>query len=52
MKIKSLSEIIIQELPSKGNGDYFDDLHLNLYTNEPLLLEAHELEKIAFLILI
>ena len=26
MKIKSLSEIIIQELPSKGNGDYFDDL--------------------------
>lgn len=48
MKIKSLSEIIIQELPSKGNGDYFDDLHLNLYTNEPLLLEAHELEKIAF----
>ena len=48
MKIKSLSEIIIQELPSKGNGDYSDDLHQNLYTNEPLLLEAHELEKIAF----
>ena len=48
MKIKSLSEIIIPELPSKGSGNYYEDLIFDLYTNEPLLLEARELEKITF----
>lgn len=48
MKIKNLSEIVLPDLPVKGKGIYWDDLPLGLYAHEPLLSEAHEMEKIAF----
>ncbi len=44
----SVKDVVIPELPFRGDISIFENVNIDLFTDEPLLEEAYNMEKIAF----
>ena len=45
----SVKDVVIPELPFRGDISIFEDVNIDLFTDEPLLEEAYNMEKIFIL---